>query len=56
MTFSATSYDFTTFEDAGHYIGGEWSKSGTAHDVINPRHGKAMAREQDNICPPDAAC
>lgn len=43
-TFSATSYDFTTWADADNWIGGEWQKpSGdTRQDIINPRHGKAM--------------
>ena len=48
MTFSATSYDFQTFTDANHYIGGEWvdgAPHGT-HPVINPRHGQPMANVQ----------
>jgi malonate-semialdehyde dehydrogenase (acetylating)/methylmalonate-semialdehyde dehydrogenase len=46
MTFSATSYDFTPFVDARHYIGGTWvdGSGARAEDVINPRFGRAMAK------------
>ena len=46
-TFSASSYDFTTYVDAKNYIGGEWthSASGIAPiDIINPRFGKAISQ------------
>ncbi len=45
--FSAKSYDFTTFVDARHWIGGEWRDPATSkatQEVLNPRHGKAMAK------------
>jgi malonate-semialdehyde dehydrogenase (acetylating) / methylmalonate-semialdehyde dehydrogenase len=43
--FSANSYDFAEYVPAKNWIGGEWSdpKGRTRIDVINPRHGKAMA-------------
>ncbi|MCB9679147.1 MAG: CoA-acylating methylmalonate-semialdehyde dehydrogenase [Alphaproteobacteria bacterium] len=44
MTFSATSYAFTTYRDAGHYIGGEWTHTGRTEDVINPRFGRSIAK------------
>ncbi|MEZ4317386.1 MAG: CoA-acylating methylmalonate-semialdehyde dehydrogenase [Myxococcota bacterium] len=44
MTFAATSYDFTTYSIAGHYIGGEWTTSGPTEDVLNPRFGRAMSK------------
>ncbi len=45
-TFGAKSNDFATYIDAVNYIGGEWTApvADTFMDVINPRHGKAMAR------------
>ena len=46
-TFSASSYDFTTYVDAKNYIGGEWtnSASGIAPlNIINPRFGKAISQ------------
>ena len=44
--FSATSYAFASYEDAHNWIGGEWKKPslGETIDVMNPRHGKAMAK------------
>ncbi|MEM7200127.1 MAG: CoA-acylating methylmalonate-semialdehyde dehydrogenase [Planctomycetota bacterium] len=44
--FSATSYEFTEYRDARNYIGGAFVDDPGAEliDVINPRHGKAMAR------------
>lgn len=46
MTFSATSYDFTTFRDASHYIAGEWIAATPhgEHDVVNPRFARSMAK------------
>ncbi len=45
--FPARSIDFTPFVDARNYIAGLWVDAGPAIDpieVINPRHGRAMAR------------
>ena len=45
--FPATSYDFTEHADATNVIGGTPRPSVTSNvalDVLNPRHGKAMAR------------
>ncbi len=44
--FAATSYEFTPYVDAKNWIGGEWvdSAGGQTMDVINPRHGKVMAK------------
>ena len=45
-TFSAQSTEFATYIDANNLIGGEWvdPSNDAWDDVINPRHGKAMAR------------
>jgi malonate-semialdehyde dehydrogenase (acetylating)/methylmalonate-semialdehyde dehydrogenase len=46
MVFPARDYTFAPFADATHYIGGQWVP-GAAHgtlDVLNPRHGKPMAK------------
>ena len=45
--FAAKSYEFTTYENARNYIGGEWRdpvSSKETLDVLNPRHGKSMAK------------
>ena len=44
--FSATSYEFATYEDAQNWIGGEWKQASLKEtmEVMNPRHGKAMAK------------
>lgn len=43
--FDARSYDFTSWVDARNFIGGDWvDPTGEAvDDVLNPRHGRAMA-------------
>lgn len=45
-TFSATTNDFVEYVDARNYIAGEWVDPDGDQwaDVINPRHGKVMAR------------
>src|SRR5450432_2491690 len=46
-SFSAKSPDFTEFVSARHFIAGEWCdpiSSKETLDVINPRHGKVMAK------------
>ncbi|CAN5815097.1 CoA-acylating methylmalonate-semialdehyde dehydrogenase [soil metagenome] len=46
-TFSGKSYDFATFVDARHLVGGEWRDpitSKATQEVLNPRHGKSMAK------------
>lgn len=44
--FKARDYQFSESAAARNYIGGEWSdaQSGKTADVINPRHGKVMAK------------
>ena len=45
--FKATSYAFTPFDTARNFIAGEWCDpltSKASQDVINPRHGKSMAK------------
>lgn len=45
--FKAKSYDFTEFLTARNFIAGEWCDPLTNRetlDVLNPRHGKAMAK------------
>lgn len=44
--FKARDYDFCAYETARNYTGGEWSdaQTGKTADVMNPRHGKAMAK------------
>ena len=47
--FAATDESFTTYVNARNCVGGEWVdvQSGIAPiDIINPRHGKAMAQCQ----------
>ncbi len=46
MSFEATSYAFTPYRDADHYIGGAWISDAPngVGDVVNPRHGRAMAK------------
>jgi malonate-semialdehyde dehydrogenase (acetylating)/methylmalonate-semialdehyde dehydrogenase len=45
MSFTARSYDFTPYETARNWIGGQWADATGDHtgQVINPRHGKSMA-------------
>ena len=45
--FPATSEAFTPWHDARHWIAGRWCEPQSrreAHDVIDPRHGRAMAQ------------
>jgi malonate-semialdehyde dehydrogenase (acetylating) / methylmalonate-semialdehyde dehydrogenase len=45
-SFKAKSYDFTEFVTARNFIAGEWCDPLTSKatlEVLNPRHGKAMA-------------
>ncbi|NUP07208.1 MAG: CoA-acylating methylmalonate-semialdehyde dehydrogenase [Polyangiaceae bacterium] len=45
--FNAKSYDFAEFVPARNYIGGAWAdprSSKETLEVLNPRHGKAMAK------------
>ena len=45
-SFKAKSYDFTEFVTARSFIAGEWCDPLTSKatlEVLNPRHGKAMA-------------
>ena len=44
--FGATSYDFTEFVNAKHWIGGAWTAAESAPtlDVLNPRYAKAMSK------------
>ncbi len=44
--FKARDYEYCEYAPARNYIGGEWSdaQSGNTADVINPRHGKAIAK------------
>ncbi|MCA9566866.1 MAG: CoA-acylating methylmalonate-semialdehyde dehydrogenase [Myxococcales bacterium] len=48
MTFDANSYDFVSFQDARHYIGGEWVSAAPhgEHEVINPRFARSMGKVQ----------
>ena len=47
MTFNATSYDFVSFRDAGHYIGGEWVSAAPhgEHAVLNANYLKKLLKD-----------
>jgi malonate-semialdehyde dehydrogenase (acetylating)/methylmalonate-semialdehyde dehydrogenase len=56
--FQATSYDFTPFQDAKNYIGGEWRDASGPDPlpVLNPRYAKSMgACQQSSADDVDAA-